>query len=655
MPISEPEKIITPWASTGSKNPIPPESNNSTGAAGFDKGFPDITMTPEEAGGIPPAGQDFNGIFYQITEIIRYIQSGGQPFFNSALSIAIGGYPKGCVILGSDALTLWQNQVDGNTNDPSSLPTGWFKLDVNLKSVLASGSGASMIGRGSSNVDVDIKSLESTLSYGMTCAIISKILAGGDSQKISFYGDSTMYGYKVDMPLPTDQVAVPPPAAFQSVMNELQLPTTSFNRGISNSSLASMLDGTDGSGSTFASKVNAGGIDHDAKVIYCNHAINDSKADSDIKVFKENLITFVTLCRNNGIVPVLVTPNPNPPIFTVTPAASRRLAFFAETIRDVSTEYNVDLVDQYFFFEASQNVEAISTMVPDGIHPSDAMYVQAGRNLAIPLVSAVEMPESSEGVTTFADSSYAQNLTGATFIGVNGRLGFAITSTRGPQPQGINIPVVFKEAVSAFSIYGIESADQDKINLVINGFNAGAFSETKSYGDTFSSDGDYRQVKKAPMHAGLNIISLAFDAVPSIGTELSLSGFGGAPSSFSQVSGNTNGSAQKLDPICAGHTAISKANLSATNELVFTDRSNSPVVKVKNVAGVFTVEIVKDGVVVLSGTSGTPITDGEYTVEMAVSQNSISVSAGIVGVTIPLPKMLPNIYLYTAGVSTYVR
>ena len=129
MSISEPGKIITPWAESGLKNEIPPASNNTSGRAGFDQGFPPVTMTPPEVGGLPPQGQDFNGIFYQITEIIRYIQAGGQPFFSAALSSVIGGYPKGCVILGADAVTLWQNQVDSNTNDPNSTPTGWVKIN----------------------------------------------------------------------------------------------------------------------------------------------------------------------------------------------------------------------------------------------------------------------------------------------------------------------------------------------------------------------------------------------------------------------------------------------------------------------------------------------------------------------------------------------
>lgn len=125
MSITEPAKITTPWASTGSKNPIPANANNTTGAAGFDKGFPDITMTPEEAGGLPPAGQDFNGIFYQITDIIRYIQAGGQPTFSDAMAAAIGGYPVGSIVASSNRKTFWINNQDGNTNNPEINPSGW--------------------------------------------------------------------------------------------------------------------------------------------------------------------------------------------------------------------------------------------------------------------------------------------------------------------------------------------------------------------------------------------------------------------------------------------------------------------------------------------------------------------------------------------------
>ncbi len=146
MSIAEPEKIITPWADTGSKNPIPQNANNTTGEAGYDKGFPDITMTPPEAGGIPPAGQDFNGILYEITNILRYVQAGGQPTFSTELATAIGGYPKGAVVLGGDGVTLWQSKIDGNLTDPNVDQLSWSKVDVDLKELLSSPEGSNNIG-----------------------------------------------------------------------------------------------------------------------------------------------------------------------------------------------------------------------------------------------------------------------------------------------------------------------------------------------------------------------------------------------------------------------------------------------------------------------------------------------------------------------------
>lgn len=142
MSISEPSKILTPWASTGTKNPIPQTANNTTGAAGFDKGFPDITMTIEEAGGLPPAGQDFNGIFYEITKILQYMQAGGAPTFDQSMSSEIGGYPKGAVVIGDDMATIYQSVIDSNTNNPNLILSGWkivspriIRLDTDFSDV----------------------------------------------------------------------------------------------------------------------------------------------------------------------------------------------------------------------------------------------------------------------------------------------------------------------------------------------------------------------------------------------------------------------------------------------------------------------------------------------------------------------------------------
>lgn len=146
MSVSEPGKIITPWAESGLKNPIPPAANPATGRAGFDQGFSAINMTAKEAGGIPPFGQDFNGIFYDVTNILRYMQAGGQPTFSSALATAIGGYPKGAMVLGSDGVTLWQSKVGGNFTDPDVDPDDWGTFDIGLKAQLAAPGGAGLVG-----------------------------------------------------------------------------------------------------------------------------------------------------------------------------------------------------------------------------------------------------------------------------------------------------------------------------------------------------------------------------------------------------------------------------------------------------------------------------------------------------------------------------
>lgn len=145
MSVSEPGKIITPWAESGLKNTIPPTANPATGRAGFDQGFSAINMTAKEAGGIPPFGQDFNGILFEITSVIRYIQAGGQPSFSSTLATAIGGYPSGALVLGGDGVTIWQSQVGSNMDNPDITPTNWKKVDVNLRQALAAAGGVSLV------------------------------------------------------------------------------------------------------------------------------------------------------------------------------------------------------------------------------------------------------------------------------------------------------------------------------------------------------------------------------------------------------------------------------------------------------------------------------------------------------------------------------
>jgi hypothetical protein len=135
MSISPPTKITVPFATSGLKNPIPANTNNVTGNAGYDAGFGSINMTPKTAGGIPPFGQDFNGIFFDITTALQFLEAGGSFPFDSAFATAVGGYPIGALVSRSDSSGLWRNTVANNTANPETAGTGWQPEDAGVTSI----------------------------------------------------------------------------------------------------------------------------------------------------------------------------------------------------------------------------------------------------------------------------------------------------------------------------------------------------------------------------------------------------------------------------------------------------------------------------------------------------------------------------------------
>jgi hypothetical protein len=128
---SIPSKIALPFASSGSKRtiPVPSQVSITPGAASYTDGFPPLTFTDPAAGGIPPFGVDFNGIFFGITAIQQWQSAGGVFIYDAAFSTSIGGYPKGAILESADSTTQWINLADNNTTDPDGgSPANWGKL-----------------------------------------------------------------------------------------------------------------------------------------------------------------------------------------------------------------------------------------------------------------------------------------------------------------------------------------------------------------------------------------------------------------------------------------------------------------------------------------------------------------------------------------------
>jgi hypothetical protein len=80
-------------------------------------------MQPITAGGQPPSGNDFNGLFFDYSTHIVWVNAGGQYQFDSALSTAMGGYPQGMVLQSNDGLSSYVSLVNNNTTDFNSAPS----------------------------------------------------------------------------------------------------------------------------------------------------------------------------------------------------------------------------------------------------------------------------------------------------------------------------------------------------------------------------------------------------------------------------------------------------------------------------------------------------------------------------------------------------
>lgn len=124
---TSPTLVPLPFADSGSKNVIPEAASPTPGLASLTTGFPPVTMTPLAAGGIPPAGQDMNGILNLITQTTRWNQAGGPFAYNSgfATDANVNGYPQGATISRADYTGQWISTVDNNTVNPDTVGTGW--------------------------------------------------------------------------------------------------------------------------------------------------------------------------------------------------------------------------------------------------------------------------------------------------------------------------------------------------------------------------------------------------------------------------------------------------------------------------------------------------------------------------------------------------
>ena len=123
--IIKPTPLIAPIANDGLKNTIP---DNATGSnyASIAEGFPEMTMKAPKDGGLPPWGQDFNGMFYLMSSQTCFLQNGGIITFDQDVSNKIGGYPQGAILdymTPENSYVKVKSLIDNNTYNFVTTPS----------------------------------------------------------------------------------------------------------------------------------------------------------------------------------------------------------------------------------------------------------------------------------------------------------------------------------------------------------------------------------------------------------------------------------------------------------------------------------------------------------------------------------------------------
>ena len=250
----------------------------------------------------------------------------------------------------------WSGAVAYNVSRtlPSHLATGTYTLRVGLYSMaapdnripLTPGSGVTADGQG--------RYIVGTLS-----------VTGGGSQThvVDYYGDSTVWGYKTHV---GGQVAKPAPAAFAEALPGVQV----RNEGVSGSTACGLLNGTDGVHPAWSTQL----AHSNATTVIINHAINDQWTH-DLGTYKSCLTALAQGAKSRGKRVIFETPNP-------TRDSGWGLETYAAAMREVAAQQQVAVIDQYQYLLGYLNGRSPYDICPDGLHPTDEVYIMKGRYAA---------------------------------------------------------------------------------------------------------------------------------------------------------------------------------------------------------------------------------------------------------------------------------
>lgn len=84
------------------------------------------------------------------------------------------------------------------------------------------------------------------------------------------------------------------------------------------------------------------------------------------------MLSLVQIAKRRGKQVILETPNPIAPnVGDLTP--------YVQTMKDIATLEQVRIIDQFQYLTTELRGRRVETFMPDGVHPSDEVYVLKGR------------------------------------------------------------------------------------------------------------------------------------------------------------------------------------------------------------------------------------------------------------------------------------
>lgn len=105
------------------------QTASGDGRVSWERGYPPETMIARSAGGVPPFGQDANGIAKLFSRYIQSLQAGVIPRWTQNFANAIGGYPSGALVSDPTAVGIfWVSTADNNTSTPGANGASWKNL-----------------------------------------------------------------------------------------------------------------------------------------------------------------------------------------------------------------------------------------------------------------------------------------------------------------------------------------------------------------------------------------------------------------------------------------------------------------------------------------------------------------------------------------------